>query len=84
MDRAPILVHRISPSGGRRVVIRVRGVDTVLGVAYSDRDLIEFLRRIDIPDPDELVLGDSEVIAWQGGRPHVYEDSEEPPPEDGG
>lgn len=72
MESAPILVHRISPSGGRRVVIRVRGIDTVLGVAHSDRDLIEFLRRIDLPDPDELVLGDSEVIAWQGGRPHVY------------
>lgn len=72
MDRAPILVHRISPSGGRRVVIRIRGVDTVLGTAYSDRDLIEFLRRIDLPGPEELVLGDSQAIAWQGGQPHVY------------
>ncbi|MER7117715.1 hypothetical protein ACFQL8_07575 [Streptomyces goshikiensis] len=42
-------------------------------MAFSDADLIEFLRRIEIPDPDELVLGDSEVIAWQGGRPHRYE-----------
>ncbi|GHD82195.1 hypothetical protein GCM10010336_69280 [Streptomyces goshikiensis] len=73
MEHAPILVQRISPAGGRRVVIRIRGVDTVLGVAFSDADLIEFLRRIEIPDPDELVLGDSEVIAWQGGRPHQYE-----------
>jgi hypothetical protein len=80
MEHAPILVHRISPNGGRRVVIRIHGVDTVLGVAYSDRDLIEFLRRIEVPDPEELVLGDSEVIAWQGGRPHVYEGCEEPPP----
>jgi hypothetical protein len=72
MDRAPILVHRISPSGGRRVVIRVRGVDTVLGTAYSDRDLIEFLRRIDLPDPEDMVLGDSPTIGWQGGQPHVY------------
>ncbi|MEU7551459.1 hypothetical protein AB0B01_03700 [Streptomyces sp. NPDC044571] len=76
MDDAPILVHRISASGGRRVVIRIRGVDTVLGVAYSDRDLIEFLRRIEVPDPEELVLGDSPVIAWQGGKPHVYEGGE--------
>ncbi|MFJ3842141.1 hypothetical protein [Streptomyces sp. NPDC090054] len=78
MDRAPILVHRISTTGGRRVVIRIRGVDTVLGVAHSDADLIELLRRIEVPDPDELVLGDSEVIAWQGGRPHVYEETDEP------
>lgn len=75
MDRAPILVHRISPSGGRRVVIRIRGVDTVLGTAYSDRDLIEFLRRIELPDPEELVLGDSAAIAWQGGQPHRYEET---------
>ncbi|WP_328930003.1 hypothetical protein OG429_39165 [Streptomyces sp. NBC_00190] len=72
MDHAPILVHRISPSGGRRVVIRIRGVDTVLGVAHSDADLIEFLRRIELPDPDDMVLGDSPAIAWQGGQPHVY------------
>ncbi|MFD3557940.1 hypothetical protein ACFWWA_38460 [Streptomyces goshikiensis] len=73
MEHAPILVHRISPADGRQVVIRIRGVETVLGVAYSDADLIEFLRRIEIPDPDELVLGDSEVIAWRGGRLHRYE-----------
>ncbi|MFJ6783570.1 hypothetical protein [Streptomyces yangpuensis] len=77
MDHAPILVHRISTTGGRRVVIRIRGVDTLLGVAHSDADLIEFLRRIEVPDPDELVLGDSEAIAWQGGRPHVYEETDE-------
>ena len=53
-------------------MIRIRGVDTVLGVAYSDRDLIEFLRRIELPDPEELVLGDSAAIAWQGGQPHRY------------
>ncbi|MFF4645004.1 hypothetical protein [Streptomyces sp. NPDC001389] len=78
MEQAPILVHRISPTGGRRVVIRIRGIDTVLGVAHSDRDLIEFLRRLGIPDPEELVLGDSEAIAWQGGRPHLYEETDEP------
>ncbi|MGP3684130.1 hypothetical protein ACTVZO_05350 [Streptomyces sp. IBSNAI002] len=72
MGHAPILVHRISATGGRRVVIRIRGVDTVLGVAHSDADLIEFLRRIDLPDPEDLVLGDSPAIAWQGGQPHQY------------
>lgn len=77
MDHAPILVHRIAPTDGRRVVIRIRGVDTVLGVAFSDRDLIEFLRRLDVPSPEDLVLGDSEVIAWQGGKPHVYEERDD-------
>ena len=55
-------------------MIQIRGVDTVLGVAHSDRDLIEFLRRINLPDPEELVLGVSPAIAWQGGQPHVYEE----------
>ncbi|MFB8393627.1 hypothetical protein [Streptomyces yangpuensis] len=77
MEHAPILVHRISAAGGRRVVIRIRGVDTVLGVAYSDRDLVEFLRRIDLPDPEDMVAGDSPAIAWQGGQPHVYAEESE-------
>ncbi|MFD6918570.1 hypothetical protein [Streptomyces virginiae] len=77
MDHAPILVHRISPTGGRRVAIRIHGVDTVLGIAYSDTDLTEFLRRIDLPDPEDMVYGDSPAIAWQGGRPHVYTEDEE-------
>ncbi|THA56122.1 hypothetical protein [Streptomyces sp. A1136] len=80
MDRAPIVVHRISPSGGRRVTFHVRGTDTILGTAYNDADLIEFLRRIEVPDPDELVLGESPLIEWQGDGPHVYEPS--PPTSD--
>jgi hypothetical protein len=82
MERPPIVVHRISPSGGRRVTIRVRGVDTILGVARSDADVIEFLRRIEVPDPDELVLGESTLIEWQGDEPHVYEPDAGPPPAD--
>jgi hypothetical protein len=82
MDHAPIVVHRISPSGGRRVTIRVQGIDTVLGVAYGDGDVIEFLRRVEVPDPDDLVLGDSTLIEWQGDDPHVYEPDVGPPPAD--
>lgn len=79
MEHAPIVVHRISPSGGRRVTIRVSGVDTVLGVAYDDRDVIEFLRRIEVPDPDTLVLEDGPLVEWQGDGPHVYEPEPGPP-----
>ncbi|MEU7062836.1 hypothetical protein ACIA6C_15665 [Streptomyces sp. NPDC051578] len=82
MDRAPIVVHRISPSGGRRVSFHVRGTDTILGIAYSDADVIEFLRLIEVPDPDELVLGDSPLIVWQGDGPHEYEPEPGPPPAD--
>ncbi|MGP3686517.1 hypothetical protein ACTVZO_17725 [Streptomyces sp. IBSNAI002] len=79
MENALVTVHRISSSGGRRVTIRVRGIDTVLGLAYSDRDLVEFLRRLGIPDPEDLVRGDSPAIGWQGGQPHVYQPQEAPP-----
>nr|WSX53695.1 hypothetical protein OG409_35115 [Streptomyces sp. NBC_00974] len=82
MEHAPIVVHRIAPSGGRRVTIRVGGAEAVLGVAHSDTDLIEFLRRVEVPDPDELVLRDSPAIEWQADGPHVYEAEDEPPPAD--
>ncbi|MEU9035179.1 hypothetical protein AB0D45_09725 [Streptomyces sp. NPDC048352] len=74
MEHAPIVVHRISPSGGRRVTVRVQDRDTVLGTAHTDADVIEFLRRAEVPDPDEVVLGGApEAIEWQGDAPHVYE-----------
>ncbi|MET9468566.1 hypothetical protein ABZY44_28015 [Streptomyces sp. NPDC006544] len=82
MEHAPIVVHRIAPSGGRRVTLRVGGTEAVLGVAHSDADLIEFLRRVEVPDPDELVLGASPAIEWQADGPHVYEAEDEPPPAD--
>ncbi|RSS66694.1 hypothetical protein [Streptomyces sp. WAC06614] len=72
MHHAPIVVHRISPSGGRRVTLLVSGHEDILGLAYSDADVIEFLRRAEVPDPDEVVLGDSPLVDWVGGEPHVY------------
>ncbi|GAA0319110.1 hypothetical protein GCM10010302_67830 [Streptomyces polychromogenes] len=81
MEHAPIVVHRVSPSGGRRVSLRARGRETVLGLAHSDPDVIEFLRRAEVPDPDEVVLGGPpSTIEWQGDAPHVYE--AEPPDTD--
>lgn len=69
---APIVVHRVSPSGGRRVTVLVEGEERILGLAYSDDDLSEFLRRAGLLDPDELIFGDSELIDWVGGAPHTY------------
>ncbi|MFJ3201324.1 hypothetical protein [Streptomyces sp. NPDC086989] len=73
MHRAPILVHPIAPAGGRRVSLRAQGQDTVLGLARSDADVIEFLRRAGVPDPDDVVLGDSRLVEWQNDEPHAYE-----------
>ncbi|GHE37902.1 hypothetical protein CP980_30615 [Streptomyces vinaceus] len=72
MHHAPILVHPLAPAGGRRVSLRAEGQDTVLGLAFDDADVIEFLRRAGVPDPDDAVLGDSELVEWQGEGPHLY------------
>ncbi|MGW4234908.1 hypothetical protein ACWEF9_37530 [Streptomyces sp. NPDC004980] len=38
---APIVIHRPSPTGGRRVTIRGR----IAGLAFEDQDVVEFMRR---------------------------------------
>ncbi|WP_138958994.1 hypothetical protein [Streptomyces sp. YIM 121038] len=68
MGPAPIVVHHPSPSGGRRVTAR----DEILGLAHSDRDVIEFLRRAGLPDPEGL-LDDPRWVEWRGGQPHEYD-----------
>lgn len=64
-----IVVHRPSPTGGRRVTVG----HAILGLAHDDYDLIEFLRRAGLDDAEALVLGDSSQIQWRGGRAHEYE-----------
>ncbi len=65
---APITVYPPTPTGGRRV--RVDG--EILGLAHSDRDLVEFLRRAGVDDAEELVDSDSRLIEWRGGKAHDY------------
>ncbi|MFD4142246.1 hypothetical protein OHS70_16495 [Streptomyces sp. NBC_00390] len=64
----PIVVHRISPSGGRRVTVRGR----IMGLAHSDGDVVEFLRQAGLPDEGEL-LEDPTWTEWVGDRPHQYD-----------
>jgi hypothetical protein len=61
-------VHRPSPSGGRRVT----AYGQILGLAYDDNDLIEFLRRAGLPDAETLV-DDSRMVEWRGGRAHQWD-----------
>ncbi|MYS07446.1 hypothetical protein GTW71_13610 [Streptomyces sp. SID6041] len=68
MDSAPIVVHQSSPSGGRRVTAH----GSILGLAHSDQDVVEFLRRAGLPDADEF-LDDPTWVNWRGGRAHEYE-----------
>jgi hypothetical protein len=64
---APITVQRAAGAGGRRVTIRAQ----TAGLAHSDADVVEFLRRAGLPDADD-VLDDPRWVKWQGGRPHEY------------
>ncbi|MFG2328226.1 hypothetical protein ACGFMM_01235 [Streptomyces sp. NPDC048604] len=68
MSSAPIVVHRPSPTGGRRVTVG----DEILGLAHSDRDVLEFLRRAGLPDAAEL-LDDPQWVEWRGSRAHVWD-----------
>ncbi|MFJ6630699.1 hypothetical protein ACIQMR_04685 [Streptomyces sp. NPDC091376] len=64
----PIVVHRPSPSGGRRVTVR----GEILGLAHDDRDVIEFLRRAGLPDAWDL-LDDPNWVEWRGGHAHQWD-----------
>ncbi|MFF9483044.1 hypothetical protein [Streptomyces sp. NPDC014733] len=73
---APLTVHRLAGSGGRRVTARAGGQSRILGIAYNDRDLIEFARRVGInPDAAQLLLDDADWVAWEGEGPHVWDPS---------
>lgn len=70
---APVTVHQLSADGGRRVSVRAAGRTQILGIAYSDRDLLEFLRRAGLDVEDASVsLDDPEAVRWTGGAPHEW------------
>jgi hypothetical protein len=70
MDGALVVVHPLSPDGGRRVTIR----DESVGTAYNLFDLLEFLRRAELPEVD-TAIDDPELIEWRGGGPEVWNES---------
>jgi hypothetical protein len=65
---APIIIHRPSPTGGRRVTIRGQ----IAGLAHDDHDVVEFLRRAGLTDA-ELLLDQPSWVEWRSGRAHRYE-----------
>jgi hypothetical protein len=67
MPGAPIVVHRPSETGGRRVTVR----DRIIGLAHSDHDLVVFLEGAGLDDP-EGVLDDPMWVEWRGGRAHEW------------
>ncbi|MFJ3637606.1 hypothetical protein [Streptomyces sp. NPDC090112] len=71
MTSAPIVVHRPSLSGGRRVTAHGSGRDEILGTAYSDHDLVVFLEAAGVAEPD-AILDDPQWVEWRGGRAHEF------------
>ncbi|MEU0228182.1 hypothetical protein ABZ177_28060 [Streptomyces sp. NPDC006284] len=71
MSGPPIVVHRPSISGGRRVTVHRHGRDEILGTAYSDHDLVVFLEGAGIDDPD-AVVDDGRWVEWRGGAAHDF------------
>ncbi|MFH9248215.1 hypothetical protein ACH4LK_22640 [Streptomyces lydicus] len=64
-----VVVHPLSPSGGRRVTAG----GEILGLVYDVRDLLEFLRRTGLEDAGELDLESSPLIEPpRGGGSDVW------------
>lgn len=68
-DQTEIVVHPVSPKGGRQVTVHALGVDAELGRAYTPADVVEFLRRAGLEDVD---LSEHGPIVWRGGGPDVW------------
>ncbi|NEB77950.1 hypothetical protein G3I40_22420 [Streptomyces sp. SID14478] len=64
---APIVVHPPAPGGGRHVTVRGRAA----GLAHSDGDLTELLRRTGLGEAD-TTLDDPHLVEWRGAGPHVW------------
>ncbi|MEQ6028113.1 hypothetical protein SOM70_36785 [Streptomyces salinarius] len=71
MASAPIVVHRPSQSGGRRVTVHSHGQDEILGTAYSDHDLVVFLEGAGVAEP-EAIWDDPQWVEWRGGQAHDF------------
>ncbi|MFE2053411.1 hypothetical protein ACFXAS_33690 [Streptomyces sp. NPDC059459] len=64
MTDTPIVVQRLSTSGGQRVAMDSSGRDEILGTAYSDGDLVLFLEGAGVAEP-QVTLNDPLRGAWR-------------------
>ncbi|WP_333744082.1 hypothetical protein [Streptomyces ardesiacus] len=64
----PVIVYPPDEQGGRRV--RVDG--TILGLAYSTRDVAAFMQEAGLQSFDEMDVVRSALIEWRGGGPEVW------------
>ncbi|WP_309030883.1 hypothetical protein [Streptomyces alfalfae] len=71
MSSAPIVVHRPSRTGGRRVTVHRNGRNEILGTAFSDHDLVVFLESAGVSDL-ESVLDQPRWVEWRDGPAHDF------------
>ncbi|MEV6184163.1 hypothetical protein [Streptomyces sp. NPDC052015] len=74
MTSAPIVVHRPSDSGGRKVTVHSSGRDEILGTAHSDHDLVVFLEGAGVAEPD-AIPDDPQWVEWRGGLAHEFSEA---------
>ncbi|MGW3328547.1 hypothetical protein [Streptomyces virginiae] len=68
-DQTEIVIHPVSPQGGRKVTAHALSVDADLGRAFTPADVSEFLRRAGLEAVD---LFEDGPIRWEGGGPEVW------------
>lgn len=64
----PVVIYPPDEAGARRV--RIDG--SILGLAYSARDVAAFMQEAGLQNFDELDVARSSLIEWRGGGPDVW------------
>lgn len=65
----PVVVYPPDDETGGR---RVRADGTILGMAYSVRDVAAFMQQAGLQEWDEMDVVRSDLIEWRGGGPDVW------------
>lgn len=64
----PVIIYPPDASGGRRV----QSGTEALGVAHSQKDVVELLRSAGLEGVDETELATTSIIEWHGGGHDVW------------
>ncbi|MET8475405.1 hypothetical protein ABZY90_19685 [Streptomyces sp. NPDC006422] len=68
MAPMPVVIYPPDEDGGRRV----RADGTILGRAFSVRDVVAFLQEAGLQSFDEMDVVRSDLIDWRGGGPDTW------------
>lgn len=68
----PVVVR--APTRGAKPYRRVEIYGRLVGKAYGPEDVVEFIRRAGVEEPD---LDDPDLVGWRGGDRTVWSESEQ-------